>query len=812
MGSILGIGSSTNTNPILELRNLQQRISTSAALSRNDLATRTRLTAERNGLNERSSLFSSLKTEIQKLNTLANGLNTASLIEKSGGTKLAQVTSSNTSVISAKVSGDVAGGTFGINVSRLASAASIGGGSITDIFRSRQLSDVLAVRNANYQQSQSATSASLQSGSVLDIYRSRDLGDLNSIQNANVVQTQTALAASLQGAAIEDIFTSEELSIAAEVKSSTSAGMDQIGVAASLTGKSLGTVDAVEVLGDTFNVASAGKDSGTNKSFVQLASASTLQTGDSVRLSGNLKQLKDADGRQVNGDVFVRAKDSSGTKYELYLTKEDAQSGTNALVFGTDNNTSGVSIQHVISPATQKITGSTTLAVLDSKSNQTYDFSVNGTSFQFDANTTIDTVVSQINQSASLDVTASFDASSGKFSLVANQIGAGSIVVGGGLETALGLKGNGITSVAGADELVEGSYINLQFAANGTNGRISLGTGDKVRLTGTLTGLQDASGNSVTGDTFFVGSHAGSDQDFALFLTEQDAQNGTNALSFDGNKNLTGVSVQKVLVDERTDQVTASTTLGQLDNLNSFTFSVNGTDFAFNQNTTLADVVSQINQSGTANVTATFDETSGAISLVSNEAAAGDVVATGDLATRLGLTGAGVTAVSGRDAVEGGNFLELSAPSGGSLATGDKVQLNGSIAGLQDANGNAVSGDTFFLRARGGSDQEFALFLTAEDAQNNTNAVQFSAGTNLSNVSVQKVLEEARIDPVTTSTTLGSLDNLSSFSFSVNGAGFNFDANTTIGDVIDQINQSADANVTASFNSGFFRDFRGDFH
>ena len=215
VGSILGIGSSTNTNPILELRNLQQRISTSAALSRNDLATRTRLTAERNGFNEMSSLFSSLKTEIQKLNTLANGLNTARLIEKSGGTKLAQVTSSNTSVISAKVSGDVACGTFGINVSRLASAASIGGGSITDIFRSRQLSDVLAVRNANYQQSQSATSASLHSGSVLDIYRSRDLGDLNSIQNANVVQTQTALAASLQGSAIEDIFTSEELSIAA---------------------------------------------------------------------------------------------------------------------------------------------------------------------------------------------------------------------------------------------------------------------------------------------------------------------------------------------------------------------------------------------------------------------------------------------------------------------------------------------------------------------------------------------------------------------------------------------------------------------
>ncbi len=348
VGSILGIGSSANTNPILELRNLQQRISRSPALSRNDLATRTRLTAERNALNERSSLFSSLKTEIEKLNTLANGLNTAKLIEKSGGTKLAQVTSSNTSVISAKVSGDVAGGTFGINVSRLASAASISGGSINDIFRSRQLSDVLSVRNANFQQSQAATYASLQSGSVQDIYRSRDLGDLNSIQNANVrqsqtaaaasvqsgsiediyrsrdlgdlnsvqnanvretqiaaaaslqggsvediywsrdlgdlnsvqnanvIQTQTASAASLQGAAIEDIFTAQELSVAAAVKSSTSAGVNQTGVAASLTGKNLGTVDAVEVLGDTFNVASAGQDAGTGTSGLRQAVCNIL--------------------------------------------------------------------------------------------------------------------------------------------------------------------------------------------------------------------------------------------------------------------------------------------------------------------------------------------------------------------------------------------------------------------------------------------------------------------------------------------------------------------------------------------------------
>ena len=80
------------------------------------------------------------------------------------------------------------------------------------------------------------------------------------------------------------------------------------------------------------------------------------------------------------------------------------------------------------------------------------------------------------------------------------------------------------------------------------------------------------------------------------------------------------------------------------------------------------------------------------ISLVNKQAGAGNVAVSGDLANRLSLTGATATAVSGQNAVAAGNFIQLNSPSNGSLATGDKIQLNGSLSGLKDTNGNAVSG------------------------------------------------------------------------------------------------------------------------
>jgi hypothetical protein len=891
----------------------------------------------------------------------------------------------------------------------LAAAASLGGASIDDIFNSRQLSDVLAVRHANVQQSQTAGAASLQSGSIQDFLRARELGDAASVRGSDVVQSQTARSASFQGRSLEDILTDRELGDATSVKSANVLE-SQAGRAASLQGAGIPDSVIKEVLGESLEVKKAKNEGGD--SFIQLDSSSNLQTGDSVRFSGKLHGLKDASGNTVSADTLhVGAKNSAGKEFQLFLTAEDAKNGTNALSFSKDNNLSDVSIRQVITPeSTQKVTGSTTLGQLNGGGD--FSLKVNGSEFQFDANTTIDSVISQINQSGSVNVTASFNSETRSISLVSDEIGDGKINVSGDLAESLALKGDGTTSVEGQDQVVGGSFIKLKSGSD-------LSTGDKIQLNGSLDGLKDASGNAVSGDTFFVGSRNGSEKEFALFLTAEDARNNTNALSFsadnklsglsvqkvlsepsstpvtanttlgqlgafgavesqsgrvgdaedhdgddsdggdsggssqtelslsvngksfsfgsgatianvidkinqseglnvtasfnadtgsislvanqagagevtvsgdladslglagsgtrsvsgrdevvggnfvnlgadaanfrDGDKvqlngtlkdskgqDLTGdfilgaregssdqfslyrvqadgtrgdavqlaegndvsnVSVQKVLAEARTEQVSTETRLGSLDNLGSFSFSVNGASFNFNADTKIGDVINQINQSGDANVTASFNTETRTISLVSNQAGAGNVSVSGDLADRLSLTGSSATAVSGRDAVAGGSFIELNAGANGTLATGDKVQLNGSLSGLKDANGNAVSGDTFFVGSRNGSDKEFALFLTAEDARNNTNAVSFSEGTNLAGVSVQKVLSEAGTTRVNANTKLGQLDNLDNFNFSVNGADFKFDADTTISTVLSRINGSSSAGVNATFNA-----------
>lgn len=131
ISSISGIGSGQPSNPILELRKLQERIKTAPALSRNDLATRTRLSAERSGIQSRGSLFSTLQSELGKLNTAARAAQdlraNAKRTEIDG--KPATFLTNNAS-LGISATGAFSSGSFNLSVNQLAAATRSTGSAI----------------------------------------------------------------------------------------------------------------------------------------------------------------------------------------------------------------------------------------------------------------------------------------------------------------------------------------------------------------------------------------------------------------------------------------------------------------------------------------------------------------------------------------------------------------------------------------------------------------------------------------------------------------------------------------------------------
>ena len=635
VSGVLGIGSRQATNPILQLRKLQEQIKTAPALSRNDLATRTRLSAERSGIQARSSLFSTLRSELGKLNTAARDaveLRSSAKKTEINGTPASFTT--NNGLLGLSATGAFSSGSFSLSVSQLASASSSKGAAI---------SAQKTIQGTNTQ----STASAIASQKQIDGTKTVATGD-------KISETRT---------------TDEVLSDDLEVKKSKVEG-----------GKSL--IELKKSADGDDDDGDGDDDDGDSGDSVELS------TGDQVRVQGTLSSGSDvvvSDGETL----FVRAEGGDGKKFALFRTQEDAENNTNRIEFDK-NQKSLTNIQKVeVAASSVDVNIGTSTKLSESNlagfSGGSGSFQVNGKTIDFDGSDTFGDLVSSINSSGA-GVTAALDQDSRELTLTNNAAGATNISVTSGstgLAASLGLTS--LTETLGTDDQTLDVDISESTKLNQSNlDGFSKGSGSfeingkTVSFNGsdTIGDLLSSINNSGAGVTAALDQNTRqitltNDETGASDITVTEGSTGLAAsLGLTNRATTLGTDDQTLDVD-----ISESTKLNQ-SNLDGFSkgsgsFEINGKTVSFNGSDTIGDLLSSINNSG-AGVTAALDQNTRQITLTNDETGASDITVTEGstgLAASLGLTNRATT-----------------------LGNDTQVTANGKTF---SSNSNTISGSTF---------------------------------------------------------------------------------------------------------------------